>query len=76
MSWQAAAIGVLLVALAAGFGWYERSRPPATLLPSSNRLVDQMRQAASRHSRTSERAARRKAKRGAKRRRQRARAQR
>jgi hypothetical protein len=48
--------------------------PPATLFPSNNKLMDQMKQAASRHSRTSERAARRKAKLRAKRRRQRARA--
>src|SRR5205814_441535 len=32
VSWQAAAIAVLLVALAAGFGWYERSRPPSRVL--------------------------------------------
>jgi energy-coupling factor transport system substrate-specific component len=32
VSWQAASIAVLVVALAAGFGWYERSGPPARVL--------------------------------------------
>ena len=32
MSWTAASFTVLLVALAAGFAWYERSRPSARLL--------------------------------------------
>lgn len=32
MSWQAAAIAVLVIALAAGFGWYERSRPPSRVI--------------------------------------------
>ncbi len=32
MSWQPAAFGVLAVALAAGFGWYERVRPDARIV--------------------------------------------
>src|SRR3954447_18962966 len=32
MTWQLAAILVLSAALAGGFGWYERSRPPARVL--------------------------------------------
>ncbi|TMK67455.1 MAG: hypothetical protein E6G53_02590 [Actinobacteria bacterium] len=32
MSWQAATIAVLVLALAGGFGWYERSRPPSRVL--------------------------------------------
>ena len=32
MSWQLAAFGVLAVALAAGFGWYERVRPDARIV--------------------------------------------
>jgi Prenyltransferase and squalene oxidase repeat len=32
VTWQAAAIAVLVLALAAGFGWYERSRPPSRVL--------------------------------------------
>jgi len=32
VSWALASLGVLLVALAAGFAWYERSRPPARVL--------------------------------------------
>jgi prenyltransferase beta subunit len=32
MTWQAASIVVLVAALAAGFGWYERSRPPSRVL--------------------------------------------
>jgi energy-coupling factor transport system substrate-specific component len=32
MSWEIASLCVLGAALAAGFGWYERSRPPAKVL--------------------------------------------
>ena len=32
MTWQLASVVVLSVALAIGFGWYERSRPPARVL--------------------------------------------
>src|SRR4051794_18159687 len=32
MTWQLASITVLCAALAGGFGWYERSRPPARVL--------------------------------------------
>ena len=32
MSWQTAAFAVLGLALVAGFGWYERSRPPAKVV--------------------------------------------
>ena len=32
MSWQAASLVVLALALIAGFGWYERDRPPARIL--------------------------------------------
>jgi energy-coupling factor transport system substrate-specific component len=32
VTWQAAAFAVLGVALLAGFGWYERSRPPAKVV--------------------------------------------
>jgi energy-coupling factor transport system substrate-specific component len=32
MTWQVASVLVLTVALAIGFGWYERSRPPARVL--------------------------------------------
>src|SRR3954447_597080 len=32
MTWQLASVVVLTVALAIGFGWYERSRPPARVL--------------------------------------------
>ncbi|MEA2388553.1 MAG: energy-coupling factor transport system substrate-specific component [Thermoleophilaceae bacterium] len=32
MTWQAASILVLVGALGAGFGWYERSRPPSRVL--------------------------------------------
>ena len=32
MSWQAATIAVLVLTLACGFGWYERSRPPSRVL--------------------------------------------
>ena len=32
MSWQLAAFGLLFVALAAGFGWYERRRPDARVV--------------------------------------------
>ncbi len=32
MSWQLASFAVLAVAIAAGFGWYERARPSAKLL--------------------------------------------
>ena len=32
MSWQAASLALLAVALAFGFGWYERERPPARVV--------------------------------------------
>ena len=32
MSWQAASFALLVIALAAGFAWYERSRPPAKVV--------------------------------------------
>ncbi len=32
MSWQLAAYGLLFVALAGGFGWYERRRPDARVV--------------------------------------------
>ena len=32
MTWQAAAICVLVLALGAGFAWYERTRPPSRVL--------------------------------------------
>ena len=32
MSWQAASLALLAVALAFGFGWYERERPPARVI--------------------------------------------
>ena len=32
MSWQAASLALLAVALACGFGWYERERPPARVV--------------------------------------------
>ena len=32
MSWQAASMLLLALALAAGFGWYEREKPPARVL--------------------------------------------
>ncbi|HVD59106.1 MAG TPA: hypothetical protein VNC17_19865, partial [Thermoleophilaceae bacterium] len=32
MSWQAASLIVLSIALIAGFGWYERDKPPARVL--------------------------------------------
>ena len=32
MSWQAASLVLLGVALALGFGWYERERPPARVV--------------------------------------------
>ena len=32
MSWQAASLIVLSLALIAGFGWYERDKPPARVL--------------------------------------------
>src|SRR3954464_11233332 len=32
MSWQAASLVLLAVALAFGFGWYERERPPARVI--------------------------------------------
>src|SRR6059058_3654983 len=32
MTWQLGSVLVLTVALAVGFGWYERSRPPARVL--------------------------------------------
>ncbi|MET0809552.1 MAG: prenyltransferase/squalene oxidase repeat-containing protein [Thermoleophilaceae bacterium] len=32
MSWQAASLALLAVALACGFGWYERERPPARVI--------------------------------------------
>ncbi|MEA2413235.1 MAG: energy-coupling factor transport system substrate-specific component, partial [Thermoleophilaceae bacterium] len=32
MNWQIASFAVLMVVLAAGFAWYERSRPPAKVL--------------------------------------------
>jgi len=32
MTWQLGSVLVLTTALAIGFGWYERSRPPARVL--------------------------------------------
>ena len=32
MSWQVASMGCVLIALAAGFAWYERSRPSSKLI--------------------------------------------
>jgi hypothetical protein len=32
MSWQVASLALLALALAAGFGWYEREKPPARVL--------------------------------------------
>jgi energy-coupling factor transport system substrate-specific component len=32
MTWQLGSVIVLTAALAVGFGWYERSRPPARVL--------------------------------------------
>ena len=32
VSWQLAAFGILALALAAGFGWYERTRPDARIV--------------------------------------------
>ena len=32
MSWQAASLAILAVAIAGGFAWFERSRPPARIV--------------------------------------------
>ncbi len=32
MTWQLASFALLSIVLAAGFGWYERSRPPAKVV--------------------------------------------
>lgn len=34
MSWQAASLAILAVAIAGGFAWFERSRPPARIVAS------------------------------------------
>ena len=32
MTWEAASFALLVIALTAGFAWYERSRPPAKVV--------------------------------------------